>query len=62
MFGYVLRRVLWMIPVLWAIATITFILMQAVPGGPFTRDKERPPAVEAALQREYGLDESLPEQ
>ena len=35
MTGYTIRRVLWVIPVLWAVATITFFLMHAVPGGPF---------------------------
>jgi len=62
MTGYVIRRVLWAIPVLWAIVTITFFLMHAVPGGPFDRERELPPAVRANLERKYGLDESLPQQ
>jgi oligopeptide transport system permease protein len=62
MLGYTLRRILWIIPVLWVIATITFFLMHAVPGGPFTREKERPPALERAIQAEYGLDKPLYEQ
>jgi oligopeptide transport system permease protein len=62
MTGYIIRRVLWIIPVLWVIATLTFFLMQAVPGGPFTREKERPPAIEEAIQREYGLDKPVWEQ
>jgi oligopeptide transport system permease protein len=45
--------------VLWVIATITFFLMYAVPGGPFTSEKQRPPAIEEALQREYGLDKPI---
>jgi oligopeptide transport system permease protein len=59
MFGYVLRRLLWMIPVLFFIASITFLLMHQVPGGPFTAEKSRPPAVEEALKRRYGLDQPL---
>jgi oligopeptide transport system permease protein len=59
MFGYVLRRLMWMIPVLFFIATITFFLMHRVPGGPFTSEKSRPPAVEEALRRKYGLDKPL---
>jgi len=62
MFGYTVRRVFWIIPVLWVIATITFFLMYAVPGGPFTSEKQRPPAIEAALKREYGLDKPVYEQ
>src|SRR5215211_5973416 len=48
-----------MVPVLFFIATITFFLMHQVPGGPFTTEKTRPPAVEEALQRRYGLDKPL---
>ncbi len=59
MTGYALRRILWVIPVLWAVATITFFLMHAIPGGPFTEDKTRPPAVEAALERRYGLNDPV---
>jgi len=62
MTGYVIRRILWAIPVLWAIVTITFFLMHAVPGGPFDRERELPPAVRANLERKYGLDQSLPRQ
>ena len=59
MTGYVVRRMLWAIPVLWAIVSITFFLMHTVPGGPFDRDRELPPAVRANLERKYGLDEPL---
>ncbi len=62
MLAYVIRRVLWTIPVLWAIVTITFFLMHSVPGGPFDRDRELPPSVRANLERKYGLDQPLFEQ
>jgi len=62
MTGYIIRRVLWMIPVLWAVATITFLLMHAVPGGPFSQEKELPPAVLANLNKKYDLDKPLYEQ
>jgi oligopeptide transport system permease protein len=62
MTGYVIRRVLWTIPVLWAVATVTFFLMHAVPGGPFDRDKPLTPAVRANLERRYGFDDPLPQQ
>src|SRR3990172_5353980 len=62
MTGFIIRRILWTIPVLWAIASITFFLMHAVPGGPFDRDKELPPPVRANLERKYGLDDPLHEQ
>jgi oligopeptide transport system permease protein len=56
---YAIRRVLWVIPVLWAVATITFVLMHLVPGGPFTQDKKLPPAVTDALERRYHFDQPL---
>ncbi|MBE0609026.1 MAG: ABC transporter permease [Dehalococcoidia bacterium] len=62
MTAYILRRLLVMVPLLWAIATITFFLMHAVPGGPFDNEKPLPPATVAALERKYDLDGSLGEQ
>src|SRR3990172_269185 len=59
MTGYVVRRVLWLIPVLWAVATLTFFLMHAVPGGPFTQEKTLPQSITDALNRRYNLDEPL---
>jgi oligopeptide transport system permease protein len=59
MTGYVIRRILWMIPLLWAVATVTFFLMHAVEGGPFDREKELPPNVLANLEKKYNLDEPL---
>jgi oligopeptide transport system permease protein len=62
MTAYIIRRVLWMIPVLWAVATITFFMMHAVPGGPFTSEKDVPESVLQALNRRYDLDKPLWEQ
>jgi len=62
MTGYVIRRLLWMIPLLWGVATITFFLMHLVPGGPFDREKDLPEATKALLERKYNLDEPLPKQ
>ena len=59
MTAYVIRRMLWMIPVLWAVATITFFLMHSVPGGPFDQEKQVPPAALRNLNAKYNLDEPL---
>ena len=48
-----------MILTLFIIITATFLLMQAAPGGPFQSEKEVPPAIEAALNAYYGLDQPL---
>jgi oligopeptide transport system permease protein len=60
--GYIIRRILWLIPVLWAVATITFFLMHAVPGGPFDSEKKLPDSVLANLNAKYNLDKPLFEQ
>ncbi len=59
MTGYIIRRILWIIPVLWAVATITFFLMHAVPGGPFTQERNVPESVIIALNKRYNLDAPL---
>ena len=59
MFAYMLRRVLWMIPVLLTVGLITFIVMRAAPGGPFEQDPERrpmSPTTRKLLERRFGLD------
>jgi oligopeptide transport system permease protein len=60
--GYLVRRVLWIIPVLFTVSILTFILMHSVPGGPWDREKVLPAGVKAMLNAEYGLDKPLPEQ
>ena len=42
MFKFILRRVLWSIPVLLLVIFLTFLLMKAIPGGPFTSEKSIP--------------------
>src|SRR4030066_592364 len=59
MAAYAISRLLWLVPVLWAVATITFFLMHAVPGGPFTQEKDVPAAIMRALNARYNLDEPL---
>ena len=46
----------------WVVITITFLVMHAVPGGPFLSEKTPSPEVQAALEAKYGLDKPLHEQ
>jgi oligopeptide transport system permease protein len=46
-----------MVVTLWVIFTLSFMLMYAVPGGPFDSDRRVDPAIEANLKRRYHLDE-----
>lgn len=59
MIQIVFRRFLWGIPVLWVVATLTFILMQVVPGGPFDKEKPLPPEIKANVEAKYHLDQPL---
>jgi oligopeptide transport system permease protein len=59
---YLTRRILWIIPVLFAVSVITFFLMHSVPGGPWDREKRLPANVVKRLNAEYGLDQPLPVQ
>ena len=58
----IFQRFLWMIFVLFVVSVITFLLMHAVPGGPFTLEKRLPPRTLAQLEAKYNLDAPLPEQ
>jgi len=59
MVTFLLRRVLLMVPTLWAIATLAFFLVRGAPGGPFQSEKEIPAAARAQLMHKYGLDQPL---
>ncbi len=56
---YIIRRVLWMLLVLFAISVVTFLLMRLVPGGPFNTERGVPDAVRRNLEARYNLDDPL---
>ncbi len=53
---YIVRRILWLLLVLFVVAFITFSLMHLVPGGPWDKDKQLAPQVIENLNKKYGLD------
>lgn len=59
MFIYILKRILLALVTLWLVATITFVLMNLVPGGPFLGEKAPSEATLRALNEKYGLDQPL---
>ena len=59
MAAFVARRLLLFVPTLWAIATLTFFLIHAAPGGPFQAERDIPAAAKEQLMRQYGLDQPL---
>lgn len=56
---YIIKRILLALLTIWVVITITFFVMHAVPGGPFTGEKAVTPAVQAAMEAKYGLDKPL---
>ncbi len=62
MLGYVIRRLIGLVPVLFFVSLITFTLMHLAPGGPWDQERRLPPQVEANLNAKYHLDEPLPVQ
>lgn len=56
---YIFRRVISMVITLWFVVTITFFLMHAIPGGPFTSEKALPDEVLEALNEKYHLNDPL---
>ncbi len=59
---YIIKRIIFAVVTLWAVITVTFFVMHAVPGGPFTREKAISAEAQAALEAKYGLDKPLFEQ
>lgn len=64
MFAYILRRIFWMIPVLWLVATVTFVLMHIAPGSPWdarsgASGRDLDSRLEDSFNRQYGLDDPI---
>ena len=62
MLKYTLKRLLMAILTLWVIISLTFVLMHAIPGDPFSNEKRISPEIMANLNAKYGLDKPLGEQ
>src|SRR5215467_6678881 len=53
---YIIRRILWLIPVLLFVSLITFTLMHITPGGPWDKEKPVSAQVQDNLNAKYNLD------
>src|SRR5438067_10484945 len=63
MVSYLIGRIIGLIIVFLIVSILAFVLMHAVPGGPFDEEKSPlPPAGKANILRKYGLDRPLYEQ
>ena len=63
MIPYIIRRVLWMVPTLLAMALITFTIMHLTPGSPLDPVAENAnplsPAAQRNMAKQYGLDKPV---
>ncbi|MBP5618404.1 MAG: ABC transporter permease [Clostridia bacterium] len=56
MLSYIVKRVAMGLLSIFIVATLTFVLMNLVPGGPFVAEKSISAEAQAALAAKYGLD------
>ncbi len=56
---YIIKRLVMAILTVLIVATLTFFLMNAVPGGPYEAEKSISPQAKAALEAKFGLDQPL---
>jgi oligopeptide transport system permease protein len=54
---FIIRRVVWTIPVILLVIFITFVMMRQIGGNPFRKtERNVPPAIQANLERKFNLD------
>lgn len=59
MIRFIIRRLLVAVPTVLALITVSFLLMHAAPGGPFTNERNVPPEVMRNIEAKYHLDKPL---
>lgn len=59
MFRYILRRAAGLLPTLFVIITLSFLIIRVAPGGPLSREREMPAQVRANIEAKYNLDQPL---
>ena len=60
MTAYIIRRFMWMVPVLLMVTIVVFSAMKLVPGGPFsTEGRPMSPEIRANFEARYHLDEPV---
>jgi oligopeptide transport system permease protein len=62
MIGFVLRRLLGLVPTLLAIVVVSFLVIRLAPGSPFSAERSVAPEVLRDLEARYGFDRPMHEQ
>jgi oligopeptide transport system permease protein len=58
-FAYALRRIAGLLPTLFVLVSLSFVIIRLAPGSPFAQQQQLPPAILANLEAAYGLDAPL---
>lgn len=60
---YIIRRILWLIPVLFTVSLVTFVIMRNTPGSPWDVEAESKraldPSTQKALEEYYGMNKPM---
>jgi len=59
---YLIRRVAWLVPVLFVVSVLTFGLMHAVPGGPWSGERNVSAGVQQNINKKFRLDLPIQDQ
>ena len=63
MVTFIIRRILWTVPIVLLVIFMTFVMMKQIGGNPFRRTQRNvPPAIQANLERKFNLDKPWYEQ
>ena len=62
MLKYSVKRIILAIVTVFIIAAITFFAMNAIPGGPFAKEKASEPRIRAVLEQRFNLDKPVGQQ
>lgn len=60
--SYLIKKIIYILITLWVVVTVTFCMMKAIPGDPFSQEKAIPKEILDALYEHYGLNAPLHEQ
>jgi oligopeptide transport system permease protein len=59
MVRFAIRRIATLVPTLFVIITLSFLIIRLAPGGPFDEEQGLAPAIKANLDAAYGLDQPI---
>jgi oligopeptide transport system permease protein len=62
MFGFVIRRLIVILPMVVIVVSLTWALIRLAPGNFYSGEKRLPPAIEKNIREKYGLDKAWYEQ